>query len=405
MSHLTFLATIIIVSSAPAWLLPFIGLTLGATALMSILWITTCRTLKQQQAKVAIAEEVRRMVCEGEEERTEAQQHAHIQQLEALHKDLVALEYTLRGTDEVAEQAYRTHCEETDEDYMLPEFIEGVAEFAVETMVLQQVVLSLHRELVEGRIHMLDCEWYQQRVASLRHRFASWQLQHHARAQLQQCLTRLRLLEQELRCAHGVGSETRASSSPTGSVHAYHKLCDLVVVVRQFLEMKLRSRTADLVQEARQFKGEVDELERKHTALDDALYEDYAVTHRRITREALGVWGTVMTAVRTTALAELQVDAQYHLTQQDEAFARAKRLLATRGACGQHEAVEQVSASLKQWSFGRALQLIMAEAQTPEERQTAYDQFALDVEHMVSSRLQELVQVLKYPEVVLEKSE
>ncbi len=322
----------------------------------------------------------------------ETRRQAHKNTISALQARLTKLEYVVRGTDEASEQEYRDVCEEQDEKYEMPEPLRDAAEFALEITFLHKVLSAIYCDLSEERISDLDLEFYQNWVTSLQSQITSWDERRRAISRLENLKARLLLLEQVLQRAHGV--ETRSSSYSSTPVQSHQDLFNLVVVVRDWLERKLTSKTADLVEEAAQFTLEVEHLESLHEKLDGALTVAYETTTSELKQVALGAWDFVIAYAFETSPAFLAPYYQESLVREENEYAQAMAFLAETGECGQCKAVEHMSIAIKHWGFWRALYVVIYEKQSVKE---AYDEFLLDVEAKIPSCLQELRRVMDDP--------
>lgn len=382
---LTFATSLVV----PAW---FLVIVLAACAAM--LW-GHFRARKNYQEDLAIQKIV--LQCNQDARAKEAkeaktQRKAHKKTIYALQAQLKKLEYVVRDTDEATEQAYREICEEHDEEYEMPEPLEGAREFALEITFLHKVLTAIHYDLYEQRISDPDMEFYQNWVNSLQSQITSWDERRRAILRLENFLGRLNALEKTLQCAHGVKACSKSYTSVP--VQSHQDLFNLVVVLRDWLERKLKSKTADLVKEAAQFTLEVEGLERDHEALDGALTVSYETTSSKLKQVALGAWDFVIAYAFETSPAFLVPYYQESLVREENEYAQAMEFLADKGECGQCKAVEHVSIAIKHWGFWRALHVVMYEKQSVKE---AYDEFLLDVEAKIPSCLQELKRVMDDP--------
>jgi hypothetical protein len=380
---LTFATSLVV----PAW---FLVIVLAACAAM--LW-GHFRARKNYQEDLAIQKIVLQCNQDArakEAKEAETRRQAHKNTISALQARLRKLEYVVRGTDEASEQEYRDICEEQDEEYEMPEPLQDAVEFALEITFLRKVLSAIYCDLSEERISDLDLEFYQKWVTSLQSQITSWDERRRAISRLENLKARLLLLEQILQRAHDV--ETRSSSYSSIPVQSHQDLFNLVVVLRDWLERKLTSKTADLVKEAAQFTLEVEDLERQHEALDGALTVSYETTSSILKQVALGAWDFVI--AYETSPAFLVPYYQESLHREENEFAQAMAFLAERGECGQCKAVEHMSIAIKHWGFWRALHVVMYEKQSVKE---AYDEFLLDVEAKIPSCLEELKRVMDDP--------
>jgi hypothetical protein len=382
---LTFATSLVV----PAW---FLVIVLAACAAM--LW-GHFRARKNYQEDLAIQKIVLQCNQDArakEAKEAETRRQAHKNTISALQARLRKLEYVVRGTDEASEQEYRDICEEQDEEYEMPEPLQDAVEFALEITFLRKVLSAIYCDLSEERISDLDLEFYQKWVTSLQSQITSWDERRRAISRLENLKARLLLLEQILQRAHDV--ETRSSSYSSIPVQSHQDLFNLVVVLRDWLERKLTSKTADLVKEAAQFTLEVEDLERQHEALDGALTVSYETTSSILKQVALGAWDFVIAYAFETSPAFLVPYYQESLHREENEFAQAMAFLAERGECGQCKAVEHMSIAIKHWGFWRALHVVMYEKQSVKE---AYDEFLLDVEAKIPSCLEELKRVMDDP--------
>jgi hypothetical protein len=241
----------------PVWVL-----LIALAACAAMLWVH-CGARTNRQENLAGQKPVPQSIQNAsakEAKEAETRRQAHKNTVSALQARLRKLEYVVRGTDEASEQEYRDICEEQDEEYEMPEPLQDAVEFALEITFLRKVLSAIYCDLSEERISDLDLEFYQKWVTSLQSQITSWDERRRAISRLENLKARLLLLEQILQRAHDV--ETRSSSYSSIPVQSHQDLFNLVVVLRDWLERKLTSKTADLVKEAAQFTLEVEDLER-----------------------------------------------------------------------------------------------------------------------------------------------
>jgi hypothetical protein len=205
---------------------------------------------------------------------------------------------------------------------------------------------------------------------------------------LENLKARLLFLEHMLHVAHGV--ETCSSKYSSIPVQSHQDLFDLIVPLREFLELKLTSKTADPVKEAAQFTLEVEYLERQHEALDGALTRSYETTALTLKQAALGAWDDVIAYAFESSASFLAPYYQESLIKEEAEYAQAMTLLADEGKCAQYKAVEHMSIAIKHWGFWRALHVVIYENRSPNLVREAYDEFLLDVEAKIPCCLQEL---------------
>lgn len=325
----------------------------------------------------------------------ETQRQAHMNTISALQATLTKLEYVVRGTDEATEWEYREICDEHDEEYEMPEPLEGATEFAHEITCVSKVLSAIHFDLCEQRISDPNMEFYQNWVNSLQSHITSWDEQRRAILRLENLLGRLNAMERTLQYAHGVKAYSMSYSSLP--VRSYQDLYDLTVPLREFLELKLKSKTADLVAEAAQFTMEVEGLEREHEVLDGALTVFYSATCARIKQQTLSAWDSVIAYAFESSPCFLMAFYQESLTKSEDEYVRAMRILADERECGQCKAVEHMSIAMQHWGFRRVLGVVINPVRDVEIVRGAYDQFLRDVEAKIPQSLQELKRVMDDP--------
>ncbi|HEU5375890.1 MAG TPA: hypothetical protein VFV38_10655 [Ktedonobacteraceae bacterium] len=325
----------------------------------------------------------------------ETQRQAHKNTIYALQATLTKLAYVVRDTDEATEREYREIVDEHDEEYEMPEPLEGATEFAHEITCISKVLSAIHYDLCEQRISDPDIEFYQNWVNSLQSHITSWDKRRRAILRLENLLGRLNALERILQHAHGLkGCSASYSSIP---VQSHQDLYDLTVPLREFLELKLKSKTGDLVAEATQFTMEVEGLEREHEVLDGALTVFYEATCARIKQLTLGAWDSVIAYAFESSPCLLMAFYQESQRKSEDEYAEAMQILADERECGQCKAVEHMSTALRHWGFRRALGVVMTPVRDAEIVRGAYDQFLRDVEAKIPQSLQELKQVMDDP--------
>lgn len=386
---LTNLLTFVNSPILPVWLLL---IALAACAAMRWGWLLAHKNSQENLVGQKKALQSIQDAWAKEAKEAETQRQAHKNTIYALQAKLTKLDYVARDTDKTTEQEYREICDEHDEEYEMPEPLEGAMEFALESTLCKKVLSAIHYDLCEQRISNPDMELYQEWVNSLQSHITSWDERRRAILRLENLLGRLNALERILQYAHGVKAYSMSYSSLP--VRSHQDLYNLTVPLREFLEMKLTSKTAYLVAEAAQFTREVEGLERKHKVLDGALTVFYEATCAHIKQQTLGAWDSVITYAFESSPCFLMAFYQESLKKSEDAYAQAMQVLANERECGQCKAAEHMSRALMHWGFRRALGVVINPVRDAELVRGAYDQFLRDVEAKIPQSLQELKQVM-----------
>lgn len=133
MSFIAILFTFVTSSVVPFW---FLLIVLAASVALLWAWLNARKTYQGHLAGQKRVLQFALNAHAEEARKAETQRQAHKETIFALLGQLTKLEYVVRGTDEASEQEYRDLCEERDEEYEMPDPLEGATEFALEITFL-----------------------------------------------------------------------------------------------------------------------------------------------------------------------------------------------------------------------------------------------------------------------------